>query len=257
MSYMSAASNLGFLLGPALGSLFAVFGIRTAFAIGGTLILATSGLGAILLPPSKNLTTPSIETKRQDPQAILSAIFGRHSVLLWVTFLISFGSSTMYSLLGYYMIVKYNALTSDAVIVYILMGGISALLQGFIVGRAMKRMGEDLLIISSMLLGAIGFAGLIYAPSLLVLYGWVVVIGASMALARPAILVALSRRTRLSQGLTMGLQGSFDNFGRVIGPLWAGWASGLALAAPYWNSLVAFVLAAALQFTVRKQHNIS
>jgi multidrug resistance protein len=250
MGYMAAASNLGFLLGPALGSLFAVFGIRVAFAIGGALILATAVLGAFLLPASRVSTPEAGETARQDPRAVWMAIFGRGSLLLWVTMLISFGSSTMYSILGYFMIEKFNALTSDSAIVYTLMGGISALLQAFVVGRALKRLGEDFLVIAALLLGVAGFVGLIYAPSLFILFLWVVVIGASMALARPAILVALSRRTQLGQGLTMGLQGSFDSFGRVIGPLWAGWAFGLTLASPYWSSAAAFALAAALQVTV-------
>ncbi len=249
MGYMSAAANLGFLLGPALGSLFSIFGIRAAFAIGGTLILATGGFAAVLLPATNRRAPDTAEIQSHDPREIWLAIVGRDSALLWVTFLISFGSSTMYSILGYYMIEKYNALASDSAIVYTLMGGISALLQALLVGRAMKKVGEDNLIIAAVLLGVAGFAGLIYAPSLIVLFGWVTVIGASLALARPAILVALSRRTRLGQGLTMGLQGSFDSFGRVVGPLWAGWAFSLSLAAPYWTSLAGFALAAALHFS--------
>ena len=252
MSNMAAASNLGFILGPALGSLLSIFGIRAAFAIGGTLILLTGGLCAIFLPASGNRTSVIVKTQRQDSRAIWLAMFGRDSALLWVTMLISFGSINMYSILGYYMIEKFNALTGNAAIVYTLLGGISVLLQVFIVGRALKRLGEDFLIILSLLLGVAGFAGLIYAPNLLVFYVCVVVIGASMALSGPAILVAISRRTHLGQGLTMGLQGSFQSFGRVIGPLWAGWIFGLSISAPYWSSMVAFALAAALQFIAPK-----
>ncbi len=252
MANMAAASNLGFLLGPALGSLFSIFGIRAAFAIGGSLILVTGVLGAVLLPASGKRTSVIVETRRQDPRAIWLAMFGRDSPLLWVTMLTSFGSITMYSILGYYMIEKFNALTGDAAIVYTLLGGVSVLLQAFIVGRALKRLGEDFLVILSLLLGMAGFVGLVYAPNLFVLYVCVVVIGASMALSGPAILVALSRRTHLGQGLTMGLQGSFANFGRVIGPIWAGWIFGLSLSAPYWSSVVAFALAAALLFTVSR-----
>ena len=45
----------------------------------------------------------------------------------------------------------------------------------------------------------------------------------------------------------MGLQGSFDSFGRLMGPLWAGWAFGLALSLPYWTSAAALGLAAGVQ----------
>lgn len=252
MSYMAAASNLGFLLGPALGSLFSVFGIRAAFAIGGSLILVTGILAGVFLPAAGVKRSTNAQMTRLNRREIWLAMVGRDSAILWVTMLISFGSSTMYSILGYFMIEKFNALSSDSAIVYTLMGGISALLQAFIVGRAIKRMGEDFLIIGSLMLGVAGFAGLIFAPSLFLLYVWVIIIGASMALSRPAILVALSRRTRLGQGMTMGLQGSFDSFGRVIGPLWAGWAFGVSVSAPYWSSVVAFAMAAFLHFTASR-----
>jgi MFS transporter, DHA1 family, multidrug resistance protein len=252
MSYMAAASNLGFLLGPALGSLFSVFGIRAAFAIGGTLILVTGILGGVFLPATGVKKTENPPMIRQNRQEIWSAMVGRESAILWVTLLISFGSSTMYSILGYYIIEKFNALSTDSAIVYTLMGGISAILQAFIVGWAIKRVGEDNLIIGALLLGAAGFAGFIFAPNLFLLYLWVVIISASLALARPAILVALSHRTHLGQGMTMGLQGSFDSFGRVIGPLWAGWIFGFSLSAPYWSSVAAFALGAVVYFSVSR-----
>ncbi len=248
MANMAAASNLGFLLGPAMGSLFSIFGIKAAFAIGGTLILLTGGLAALFLPASGRREISKVETKPQDTGQVWTAMIGRDSSILWVTMLISFGSSTMYSILGYFMIEKFNALSSDSAMVYTIMGGISALLQAAVVGKAIKKLGEDLLIIASLLLGVAGFAGLVYAPSLLSLYLWIVLVCASMALARPAIIVALSRRTKLGQGLTMGLQGSFDSFGRVIGPLWAGWIYSFSLAAPYWGSAIVFGLAAAVHF---------
>jgi len=252
MSYMAAASNLGFVLGPVLGSLLMVLGIRAAFAIGGTLILITGVLAAILLPSMSGRVSVLHEDRHKDPREIWKAMLGRNSVLLWTTLLISFGSITIYSILGYYLIEKFDALTSDAAIVYTLMGGVSVILQTFVVGKSLRRFGEDVPIIFSLLLGAIGFAGLIYSPSLSVLYACIVVIAASLAISRPAILVALSRRTRLSQGLTMGLQGSFDSFGRVVGPMWAGWIFGFSPSLPYWSSVIALTLAAGLQLMAYK-----
>jgi MFS family permease len=248
MSYMAAASNLGFLLGPVLGGIFSVFGIRAAFAIGGTLILLTAVFSIALLPASGKSIKMTIETQRPDRRVIWEAMLGRNSALLWVTMLISFGSITIYSILGYFMIEKFNALTNNAVIVYTLMGGVSVVIQTFFVGRAMKRFGEDFLVIFSLLVGAIGFVGLVYAPNLQILYVCVVVIAASLALSRPVILVALSRRTHLGQGLTMGLQGSFDSFGRVVGPMWAGWIFSISTSLPYWSSAIVFALAAGLHF---------
>ena len=54
-----------------------------------------------------------------------------------------------------------------------------------------------------------------------------------MALTRPPATSILSKVTELPQGITMGLQGSFDSLGRVVGPLWAGYAYDLNQSFPF------------------------
>ncbi len=250
MSYMAAAANLGYVLGPALGGIFSAFGIRIAFTIGGTIILVTSLFAQVLLPAVHNRHVQPVESDRRSSREISSAVLGRDSSLFWITLLISFGSITIYSLLGYYMIDKFSALATDVVIVYTLMGGISVILQVFVVGKGLKMFGDELVILFSLILGATGFLGLVYSPNRLTLYAGILIIATSLALVRPAILVALSRKTRLGQGLAMGLQGSFDSFGRVVGPLWAGWIYGFSISLPFWSSVTAFIAAALVQVGV-------
>jgi DHA1 family multidrug resistance protein-like MFS transporter len=247
MGYMAAASNLGFLFGPSLGGSFAILGLRAAFFIAGVVILVTAGISLALLPTIN--IPPKSSLSLQGSMNPMSFLFsGADSALLWITMLVSFGTSTMYSILGYYMIDRFDALTSQTAVVYTLMGGVSALMQVFLVGRLLKILGEDFVILGSLLIGIVGFVGLVLAPELVILYIWVVVISISMALVRPAILVALSNRTHLEQGLTMGLQGSYDSFGRVIGPLWAGYAFEITLSGPYWSSAAIFGLTTGLYF---------
>ena len=78
MANMGAAANLGFLLGPSLGGILAVFGIRQAFAVGGLIILATAGLGAAFLPASNRIGPVSQKSVNQNLGAILTAIFGKN-----------------------------------------------------------------------------------------------------------------------------------------------------------------------------------
>ena len=247
MGRMGAASNLGLLLGPAFGGGLAILGIRTALIIGGVFILITAILAAFMLP-SVQMAKPSIEVKQVENSSGWTLIWGRDSVLLWITLLVSFGSSTMYTILGYYMIERFNASVGQTAAIFSVMGGVSAGLQVVIVGKAMKSFGEDLVVIGSLVLGVVGFIGVVFAMNVIMIYICVVVISASLALVRPSLLLALSKRTKLGQGLTMGTQGSFDSFGRVIGPLWAGWVFNLALSAPYWTSAIVFAFAACIHF---------
>lgn len=242
VSYMAAASNLGFFLGPALGAIFARLGISTAFSISGGSILVAALLAWILLPAVKSTqaTHALVPLKLSDLRGLL---LGRSSILLWNILLVSFGASTMYSILGYYMIDKFGAQANATALIYTLMGGVSALFQGLLVGRMLMRWGENWVVVFSLLLGMVSFVGLVLAGSLSSLYAWVTLISISLALVRPSLMVAISKQTRLGQGLTMGLQGSFDSMGRVIGPLWAGWIFGIFLGGPYWSAAAIFGLA--------------
>ena len=243
---MGAAANLGFLFGPVLGGVLARWGPEMAFSASGLTIAATAVLGMFTLPASVHAHSDK-QQRRIDKAALRSAVVGRESTLLWTTLLFSLGTSSMYSILGYYMIERYGAQTTDTAMVYSIMGGVSVLIQAAVVGRAIDQLGEDIVAIASLVLGTLGFIGLGLAPTVSILQLWVAVIAISMALVRPSLLTALSKRTHVGQGLTMGLQGSFDSFGRLMGPLWAGWAFGLALSLPYWTSAAALGLAAGVQ----------
>jgi len=43
------------------------------------------------------------------------------------------------------------------------------------------------------------------------------------ALVRPGLSSAVSKQTQAGQGTTMGVMGSFDSLGRIVGPVLAGW----------------------------------
>jgi MFS family permease len=53
------------------------------------------------------------------------------------------------------------------------------------------------------------------------------------ALVRPGLSSAISKQTQTGQGATMGVMGSFDSLGRIVGPVLAGWLYHFHINLPY------------------------
>jgi DHA1 family multidrug resistance protein-like MFS transporter len=52
------------------------------------------------------------------------------------------------------------------------------------------------------------------------------------ALLRPAVISLTSKRSQ-KQGMAMGLNNSFNSLGRIVGPIWAGFAFDINTSLPY------------------------
>jgi DHA1 family multidrug resistance protein-like MFS transporter len=75
-----------------------------------------------------------------------------------------------------------------------------------------------------LLTGSIGFLVLLLAntyPTILLATGFFVL---SKTFLRPSVLSLTSQRATIGQGAAMGLSNSFMSLGRIVGPLWAGFA---------------------------------
>jgi predicted MFS family arabinose efflux permease len=108
-------------------------------------------------------------------------------------------------------------------------------LQGFLVGRAINRIGEPRLILFGMLVTAAGFYLLTLAHSFLTVTIFLTINMSGGAFLRPAINSTVSKRTLAGQGATMGLIGSFDSLGRMAGPVWAGMVYKLGVNFPFYT----------------------
>src|SRR5690606_9740637 len=128
-------------------------------------------------------------------------------------------------------------------VVFALNGAVGALLQGAAIGPITDRLGEKTTLLAGLALGALAYAGIVLAPTLGLAVFCIVLTAVAMAFTRPPATSLLSKVTELPQGITMGLQSSFDSLGRVIGPLWAGFAYDLHLSLPFVTGAVTFFAA--------------
>lgn len=244
MGLMGAAFGLGFLLGPSIGGLLAFLGARTAFFIAGGVGWITALLVYFFLPEPENRslsTVPGLSVW----QVSLQAVRKPFAVLFLMPFMITFAGSSMFSMMGFFLMDRFSSGQAHVSLAFAVLGGAGVVTQGFIIRLALKRMTETAILTVGLSLAAVGFLLLILAPTVGAVMLALAVAGAGQSLGRPMVSSLLSKATDMSQGVTMGLQASFDSLGRVVGPLWAGFAYSFAPTAPFMTA-VAVCLCAVL-----------
>lgn len=239
MGQMGGAFGLGFLFGPAIGGVLAPLGITVPFIAAGILALAAVPLGAIVLREPLRHRSPIVSQPLW--RSLWQAVRSPYALLYWLAFGMTFGASAMFAMLGYYFIDRVHGSPAQVGLTFTLVGLAASLIQFTAIGPASRAWGENRVAQTGLLLGAIGFAVIALSGTTAPLIASVVVTGIGMSLTRPAITSLLSKRTQHGQGLTMGVQTSFDSLGRTVGPLWAGAIYVWDIRAPFLSASAVFL----------------
>jgi MFS family permease len=108
---------------------------------------------------------------------------------------------------------------------FVVIGVVAALVQGFLFGKIEKRTGARALLIVGLFGMAISIAAVPYAGSSLLVYAWTVPLAFTNSLFSPAASGLVSiYADPTEQGTILGAAQAFAALGRTIGPLAAGWA---------------------------------
>lgn len=239
MGLLGAAFGLGFMLGPAIGGLMAPLGVRFTFFVAGAGGLITAVFVYFLLPEPEVRTASTSGVSAV--AAIIQAVQKPYAMLYWTPFLMTFAGSSLFSMMGFFLMDKFAATESQVGAAFTVNGAMGVLTQGVLITLAIRMFGEVRLLRLSMALSAVGFLMYTFAPSMPVVYACIAFIGLGMGLGRPVMTSLLSNATDMGQGITMGMQTSFDSLGRTLGPLWAGLLYNLSIEAPYLSSALVFV----------------
>lgn len=94
-------------------------------------------------------------------------------------------------------------------------------------------MGEALVIKISLLAGSIGYLALLFANTYVTILLATAFFVLSKTMLRPAAFSLISKKATIGHGAAMGLSNSFMSLGRIIGPIWAGFAFDVNLNYPY------------------------
>ena len=127
-------------------------------------------------------------------------------------------------------------------------GVVLATVQGVLVGRVVKRVGEKRLVplaifVIALALGLVPVAGTV--PLLAAVAGLLAI---GMGFNSPSMLSAISQLADpRDQGSTLGVSQSLGSLARIIGPLWGGWVfDQFGVRFPFFTSAAVMLLACAL-----------
>jgi len=215
------AFGLGFVLGPALGGLLGSVDPRLPFWVAAGLSLANAMYGLFILPeslpPEKRR---AFEWRRANPLGSLKLLRSHPELsgLAVVVFLSNLAHVALPATFVLYAGYRYGWDARDVGFVLAGVGVCSAIVQGAVVGPAVRRLGERRVLLVGLTCGAIGFFAYGLAPTG-VLFLAAVPIVALWGLASPAAQGLMTRHIGpTEQGALQGAAGSVMGIATMIGP---------------------------------------
>ncbi len=247
MGLMGAASGFGIIFGPAISGFVATLGLTVPFFAAAALAYVTAALSYILLPES-HARTASAATHKVPMMDALKTTLG---VIFLLSLFISFAGAFIDSTFAYFVMDRFGltgapsampilggslTMTGPGVmgIVFATIGVIGVLCQGLLVGRVMAAIGEVKTIIAGLAFVGAGLLLLLASIDLVTLISFIALIGIGSGLVNPSLNTLVSKKTDPdNQGAMLGVLGSFNSFGRAIGPPAGGLLYMVNMALPY------------------------
>lgn len=243
MGRIGASMGVGFIIGPTIGGFLSEYGFAVpGFAAAGiafsNLILAFFILPETL-PPSIRRT--QIGTQRAMGGFIAGFRRPIIGALLLVFFVISFAFSTIPVVYPLLAIEFFNLGPRDMSFIFIYIGAIRVLIQSAVIGRLVRWVREEKLLITGVFLMMAAIFVTPFIPNLVVYILLLGLLASGVSITYPLVSSMISKRSAASeQGTMLGLAQSVSSGASVPGPIIGGFIfEFLGLAMP-------FIMAAAL-----------
>jgi len=225
MGLIGAAFGLGFVFGPAIGGILSRWGINVPFLFAGALAFANAILLYFALPETVTGDHParvSAAAGRGWRQLIGSLRNSRLGFVLTIYFLSIVAFSIMTATFSLFMMFRlgYDAFHNGWVFAFV--GIVSAIIQGGLIGKLVKRFGEPLLVIVGGLLFSASLLAIPFvtpATGLFAILGIGAVTSIGQALSAPSLSSLASKTASAGeQGGVLGVMQSVASLARAVGP---------------------------------------
>lgn len=224
MGIVGAAFGLGFIFGPAIGGFLSQWGYQAPSFFASALSLANFTAAWLLLPESRPAARP--DAPRTSRLLALRQAIARPGLppLLMILFVVVAAFASFESTFALYSERRFAFSASTIGYVFAFVGTILSIVQGFLVGRVVPRMGEHRVVPVAILVLAAGLALVPLASSVTMLVFACGLLAVGMGFHSPSIMALISRRSDAdTQGGVLGLSQSLASLARVVGPAWGGW----------------------------------
>lgn len=237
---VGASFGLAFAFGPAIGgSIYSHFGLETlGYVAAGLCVVNLIGV-LIALPESLLVLDP---TRPINFKPIASTFASLRDDRFRDIFIIGFVYITAFSMMNVSIAFlweqKYGLDVDHVGLMFSLVGVMSAVSQGALVGVFQKWWGERRMMIYGCVLVGLGLATIPFVPrSYFVAFSLIPIILLSIgnACLNPSLVAILSRKAEHDElGEVMGQNQGFSSLGRVLGPAMAGPLYAMGWGLPFW-----------------------
>jgi multidrug resistance protein len=263
LGWLSAATNLGVMIGPTLGSFLTHFGHRAPgfFAAGLCLVNVAFTWYWLPEPRTHEERTGGSGARPRSLTSAVSEVLAHPtapvSSLVWVYAIGFLAFSAMTSMLTLYLERRF-AITKDTIgFFFLYTGAVSVVMRALLLGPIVRRFGELAVLRLGTVAMVVGLAAFPLArPCSDPLPGWswlpcgystlalvAMLMPIGTALLFPATTALVSRRgARAETGQVLGVQQAFGGVCKVLGPIWSGMAfEHLGIRSPFWISALLMI----------------
>ena len=223
MGLIGAAFGLGFIFGPALGGLLSRISPETPMWCAAALCFANFIAAWFLLPESRaaSASTRTLGRLEAFRHAISKPAL---LIVLALYFIVTMAFAAFEATFALFTEARFGFTAASIGFLFTFIGTIIAVIQGVLIGKVVKRVGERRIIpvaIAGISL-SIGLLPFVWnVPTLLVALG---LLAMGMGFNNPSLSSMVSKLSdEHDQGGTLGLASSLASLGRVVGPAWGGY----------------------------------
>jgi MFS family permease len=228
LGWLSAATNVGVAIGPALGSAALKFGSRGPGLAAASLCVINIFFAWRFLRESRDMSEAH-DKKPRSSRTVIARVVTHPAEpaprLIWIYSIAMGAFSGLMAILALFLADRFGVGKDNIWIFYTYVGAISVVTRAGILGRMVDRFGEAQLSRIGLSLLATGLATLPLARGYVSLAVAVALIPLGTAFTFPCVTSMLSRViSSRERGLYMGVQQTFGGLSRVLVPLWAGFS---------------------------------
>ena len=257
MGLIGAAFGLGFIAGPALAGLLAPISPAAPGWGAAACSAVAFAMTLLYLPETRPVGTAAARSTPASGVARL-AFAWRHpelGPLMLIGFAVVTGFAAFEVTFAQFLHDRLALPHSGVSFLFVYVGVLAAVVQGVLVGRATRWLGERRLVIGGLALGAVGLLLLASAHSLGVVLAVLPVLSLGIGMVMPSLSALVSRGAAADQqGMALGAFQGISSLARVVGPFAAEVALGSwGVAAPQVGAAVLAALAAGGAATVLRR----
>ena len=248
MGLIGAAFGLGFIFGPAIGGFLSHWGYAAPAWFAAAISLANFAAALFLLPESR--PAHARDTSRPGRIEVIRRALSRPNLpmVLLVYFLVVTSFASFEATFALYSERRFAFTPATIGYMFAWIGVVLATVQGVLVGRVVKKVGEKRLIPAAIFAIALALGLVPLAPTVPLLAAVTGLLALGMGFNSPSLLSSISQLADArDQGSTLGVSQSLGSLARIIGPMWGGWVfDQFGIGFPFFTSAGLMLTACAL-----------